>query len=104
MPADRLTIKRGDTEPLKLRTAGADLTAATLRFLVRTREGVDPLTVIVPTGKVLDGTDTIVTVPVTQINTTEGTYQVELEATQAGVVRTFPSDGYATLAVIPDLG
>lgn len=100
------TIKRGDTRPLVYR-ANADLSAATLRFLVREQPNQGPVTTIVPSSVTVDAGVSTVTVPVTTINTDlspSNGWLVELEATQAGVVQTFPSETFERLRVIADLG
>jgi len=102
--SDRFTIKRGDARPLTI-TANADLTTAILRFLLRTRPNVAPAVVITPTGATVAAGVTTATVNFTTAHTaTAGMWFAELEATQGGVVQTFPSDGYVRVVVTDDLG
>lgn len=92
-------VKQGDIMPVTF-TVNHDLTGATVRLIVRhlTRDGaLEELdaTVTDPTGGVLvhnlDGTWAI------------GRHFLELEISQAGEVRTAPTEGTYEIRVIPDL-
>ena len=94
-----VNIKQGDVFPVVF-TVNHDLTGATVRLIVRhlTRDGtleVLPSEITDPAlGKVeieLDGTWDI------------GRHFIELEVTQAGEIRTAPTDGTYVLRIVPDL-
>lgn len=98
MTAD-VTVKRGDRHATTW-TANADLTGATLRLLARPigRPGTIIELAVTPTNPAQG----VVTHELTG-TLDEGEYQVELETTHGEEVRTFPSDGYLLLEVLPDL-
>ncbi|WP_311257322.1 hypothetical protein [Microbacterium sp. WCS2018Hpa-9] len=92
-------VKQGDQFPVTF-TVNHDLTGATVRLLVRhlTRTGdleELPHTVTdAATGTIthnLDGTWAL------------GRHYIELEITQAGEIRTAPTDGYYVIRIEPDL-
>lgn len=103
-----MTIKRGDTRPVVYRV-NADLTGATLRFLLRPAVGA-PTLIDVPGAVAVTepgGASSLVTVPVDAFAdelSPPGGWFVELEATVGVFVQTFPNLGYGRLKVIPDLG
>lgn len=92
------TVKQGDTHNLTL-TIGADLADATVRVLARRgSETVEELDASVTDegGGVITHTLTGTLPP--------GDYRVEVEVTRDGVIQTAPTEGYARLTVLPDLG
>lgn len=92
------TVKRGDTE-VRWRL-NMDLTGATARVLA-SRNGSDASANILA-STIPDPAGGIVAATVSGLAV--GNYRVEVEVTQLGKIATFPSDGYATLHVLADLG
>ena len=90
------TVKRGDSAPLTL-TLGVDLTDYSDATVILARYGQDPVLI---TGTIDEQT---VTCTLTEEHTaTVGDYRVEVEMTPGP--HTYPSDGYAILSVVADLG
>lgn len=92
------TVKRGDTE-VKWRL-NMDLTGSTIRVLA-VRNGSD-LAPNILASNIVDPAGGVVACTVSGLAV--GTYRVEVEVTQLGKIVTFPSDGYGTLRIQPDLG
>jgi hypothetical protein len=99
------TVKRGDTVTMTLTvkdSAGVaiNLTGATVKVLAKNTATSEVSTLSstisdAPNGKVQH---------VFTGSLAEGTYNVEVEVTDDGVIATAPGDGYGTLIVKPDLG
>lgn len=92
-----MIVKNGDVHAVQWK-ANADLTAATVRLVARSRSG-EP---IVLNTTVTDAAEGIVTHTLTGTLPT-GTYRIELEVTDGGEIITYPNSSYASLIVIPDL-
>lgn len=94
-----ITVKQNDTHAIKARV-NMDLTGSTVRWLARLKKATTAPIVLASTisnaalGEVthqLTGTLAV------------GTYDTEIEVTQAGVITTFPGDTYEQIKVIDDL-
>ena len=107
-----ITRKRNDTRPIRRvlqdqQTDGTwgpvDLSGCAVRFLMRDLAGV---AVVAATCTIVNAVGGIVEYDwiIGGGNATAGTYQAEFEVTLGAVVNTYPSDGYITVAIIPDLG
>lgn len=93
-------VKRGDAVPLTL-DLGVELgplAYTTGRVLIKPRTGT-----VIEKALTAPFTGTSVTVDLTPTDTaTVGTYQVEVEMSPGP--NTYPSDGYASLRILEDLG
>lgn len=99
-----ITVKQGDTHAITWTVqdatgAAVNLTGATVRVICR-RFSAATSTVLAstasnPTGGVVSHTLTGLLDP--------GSYQIEIECTQSGVITTAPTGGYDTLVVVADL-
>lgn len=97
--SEPLKVKHGDTHDISWRIGGdgpVDLTGVSIRLLAQP-----------PVGPVIElsatGSGDVITHTLTG-DLPVGRYTIEVETTQAGLVRTAPSDGYGELVVLPDLG
>ena len=107
-----ITRKQHDTRPIRRvlqdqQTDGTwgpvDLSGSTVKFLMKDLDGaaivnspctiVDEVAGIVEYNWIIGGG-----------NDAAGTFQAEFEVTLGATVNTYPSDGYITVAIIPDLG
>ena len=95
-----ITVKRGDKYDVTF-TVNADLTGATTRLLANRQYTTGEPTLLGHT--VTDPVNGVVTHTLTG-TLDPGRYNVELEATRGGETFTFPSSGFETLQVEPDLG
>lgn len=98
------TVKRGDTNLITLTvkdSAGVavNLSGSTVRLLAVPISGGGATVLSASLGA---GTGTVEHLLTGTLAV--GTYSLEVEVTQGGVVTTAPSEGYATLIVTPDLG
>jgi hypothetical protein len=93
------TVKQHDTHDT-IWTSNMDLSGGTVRLLAKNTDSkvVTTLACSLVSGDVYSVKHTLTG------TLTPGDYEVELESTKAGVIRTSPSGGYAILRVVRDLG
>ena len=101
-----IVLKRGDTRPairatLKSNGAPVDLSGASVRF-VMVGQGI----ALTRDAEIVDAANGVVRVVFEPGDTDQaGTYHAEFEATFSdGRRETYPSHGYLTVQILPDLG
>ena len=98
--ADGHTIKRGDALTLAWDLDPAPDPGSTARVIIRAYQAAAPL--VDRAGTLTGGR---VSLDLTSEDTAAaGDYRAEVEVTTAGRPVTWPSDGYALVRIVPDLG
>lgn len=94
-----VVVKRGDKHATRWVAVGVDLTGSTVRLLAK----LENSPTIELEAMISDPENGVVEHVLTG-DLDPGVYRVELEITKGDTVMTAPSDSYASLTVLPDLG
>ena len=98
------TIKRGDKGDTLTLTTNMDLTGCTLRLLARAKYGTGDLIELDIDNSTDYAAGTVVHVTDGTLPMITGGYNLEVEATRGEEIFTFPTQGFVTLNIVPDLG